>query len=150
MSLTADLTKFSKKYKGQMKTLVRRVNQRIGNDIVLNSPVEEGTLRANWLSKKNQADTSYNESTTDKSGSGSINALTIELSTLDIGDSFFFTNSLPYAEVVEYGGYSPNGPKVTEEGYSKKAPEGMVRVSIARFPDIAAEEMARIRGGKSW
>lgn len=131
-----------------MKTLVRRVNQRIGNDIILNSPVEEGTLRANWLSKKNQADQSYDEGTQDKSGSGSINRLSIELSTLENGETFFFTNSLPYAEVVEYGGYSPNGPKVTDEGYSKKAPEGMVRISIARFPDIVSEEIARIRGGR--
>lgn len=54
--------------------------------------------------------------------------------------TLYFTNPMPYAEVVEYGGY-PNPPKkgtntgssyqvLSVNGYSMQAPEGMVRINI--------------------
>ena len=45
-------------------------------------------------------------------------------------------NNLPYARVVEYGGY-PNPPKSptgkTVNGFSKLAPAGMVRINIRKL-----------------
>ena len=64
-----------------------------------------------------------------------------------IGKRLFFTNPMPYANVVEYGGY-PNPPKMgtnTSEsgtpkfqklstgGYSRQAPSGMVRINVKRM-----------------
>lgn len=50
-----------------------------------------------------------------------------------LGDSSFVRNGLPYAPVVEYGGY-PNPPKKgtgkTEGGFSKQAPQGMLRPAV--------------------
>jgi hypothetical protein len=48
------------------------------------------------------------------------------------GRTIYIVNNLPYAHRLEY------------EGWSKQAPEGMVRVSIAEFQQIAAEAAAKI------
>ena len=50
-------------------------------------------------------------------------------------------NNLPYAHVIEYGGYPGDGPN-TVGGFSKQAPAGVVRVNVARFEAIL-EEQAR-------
>lgn len=50
-----------------------------------------------------------------------------------IPKGYLISTGVPYAPVVEYGLY-PNPPKggkgKTEGGYSKQAPQGMVRISI--------------------
>jgi hypothetical protein len=47
---------------------------------------------------------------------------------------FYLTNNLPYAEVIEFGGYS-QGPKV-KNGFSRQAPKGVVRVTAKSFSRI--------------
>ena len=64
------------------------------------------------------------------------------------GKKIFFSNNLPYANTVEYGGY-PNPPskgtntsetkgkpkyqKLSSGGYSRQFPEGMVRINIKKM-----------------
>ena len=52
--------------------------------------------------------------------------------------TFTVTNNLPYSEVIEFGGYK-DGPNTTG-GFSKKAPQGVVRVNIMRFNKLLADE----------
>lgn len=40
---------------------------------------------------------------------------------LKLGDTFYFTNNMPYAERIEF------------KGWSSKAPTGMVRVNIIKW-----------------
>ena len=57
-----------------------------------------------------------------------------------LGKKIYLTNPMPYADVVEYGGY-PNPPengtwtgekyeKLSSGGYSKQAPTGMARINV--------------------
>lgn len=61
-----------------------------------------------------------------------------------LGKKLYFTNIMPYANIVEYGGYpnppevgtntagkgqSPTFQKLSSGGYSRQAPNGMVRVN---------------------
>lgn len=47
-------------------------------------------------------------------------------------NEFTLTNNLPYAERLEYG-------------WSNQAPQGMVRVNVARFNTLLEEEAAKVR-----
>jgi hypothetical protein len=52
---------------------------------------------------------------------------------IKVGNSWVIFNPLPYARVAEFGEWTPGPPeitKVTPQGFSKKAPDGMARISI--------------------
>ena len=112
-----------------------------------------GHLRANWqISGKSAAtgELSGYDTTGDPTKAKTENF--IELS---LGYEFTLTNNLPYAHVVEFGGY-PNPPKLgsvvskpgvkpvvydqfSSGGYSKQAPQGCVRTNMARFEQLLNE-----------
>jgi len=55
---------------------------------------------------------------------------------------FWLTNNLPYAETIEFGGYR-DGPK-TVGGFSRQAPQGVVRITERNFSRIFNENAARL------
>ena len=76
----------------------------------------------------------------DEDGTGSRNNLYSKMPDWVLGKKLYFINPMPYANVVEYGGY-PKAPKkgtktgseyqiLSRGGYSIQAPEGMVRVNL--------------------
>lgn len=67
----------------------------------------------------------------DPSGSQSIADAAGALSAFECGPQIWITNNLPY------------GPRLEFEGWSKQAPAGMVRVSIAEFQDLMREAVER-------
>lgn len=79
-----------------------------------------GHFRANWNMALNASDETTSDEV-DKSGGRSIQQAKQGLQTLKIGDTVYFTNALPYAQRLEY------------EGWSMQAPAGMVRVTITEF-----------------
>jgi hypothetical protein len=87
-------------------------------------------LRGNWQSSINQAKLSQITRQQKGLSGAALNEAQKTLSEFELGDIFFFTNNLPYARVVEFGLY-PNPPKKgtgkTVGGFSKLAPQGMVR-----------------------
>ena len=143
MSLASDLRLIAKTRTADMKLIMQRSLFQVGNSIIMNSPVDEGTFRGNWIGGIGLANTSTTTGV-DTQGTKTSGALQAKLSHLDLGKDFFFTNALPQGEVLEYGGYS-YGPKTTSEGFSKKAPEGMVGISVALFNDIVSREVKRLR-----
>ena len=114
--------------------------------IVKQTPVhfkDGGRLRNSWtLSERSPRGTVR---TPNGSGSGSIASIT-RMPKIVIGKKLYFTNPMPYANVVEYGGYpnpvkqgtntSESGTqfqKLSAGGYSKQAPNGMVRLNVKRM-----------------
>lgn len=91
--------------------------------IVDRTPVDTGNLRGSW---------SCGTSPAPMDADFSVKA----------GQRFHIVNYMPYAPVVEFGLY-PNPPKggtgKTANGFSTQAPQGMVRVTVAEFPQIVAE-----------
>lgn len=117
----------------------RGVVLKLFGSVVMDTPVDTGRLRGNWRTSVHRPALEEIERL-DKSGSVTINEVQANMgdgTTKDI--SVFFTNNLPYAEVAEYGGW--NGPTelVTEEGYSRKSPAGMVRKNVVRVNAILAK-----------
>ena len=85
----------------------------IFRDTIVATPVDTGRLRNNWNTSLNSLDTSV----TSGKGSSKIGEAKAARDAFELGDTFFFSNNLPYALTVELGS-------------SKQAPEGMLRTSV--------------------
>ena len=91
--------------------------------VIMATPVDTGRLRGNWQTAINSP---AGAATTrdDPSGAAALAEAMANLGSL--ADVVWFTNNLPYAERIEY------------EGWSRQAPEGMVRRHIAQWQRIVS------------
>jgi hypothetical protein len=83
--------------------------------IATRSPVDTGRFRANWRLNVGSVDYTTTEGVTAKAPS---------LPEKVAGTVLYISNNLPYARRLEYG-------------WSKQAPQGMVRLTVAEFDAIA-------------
>ena len=136
----------------QMRAFARRANMsvektvkgtaiKLFSAVIKSSPVYSGRFRANWTAAGVQPSTVTTDMT-DKSGSAATGAMVNYINSAKGQTVFTMANNLPYAHVIEYGGYPGDGPN-TVGGFSKQAPQGVVRVNVARFEAIL-EEQARV------
>ena len=137
MSFTLDVKKFADSFIGGAEEATRGASIKLFSAIVDSSPVDEGRFRANWFATGNQPSEKVTFST-DKSGIKSKGAIESKVTSIKDWSIFTLTNNLPYSEVIEFGGYN-DGPKTTG-GYSKQAPQGVVRVNIMRFNKLLEDE----------
>lgn len=115
----------------KVETVVRETVFRVGQSVVLMTPADTGRAKANWLHGIGNY-TQKQLDAVDKSGGIAINALIGGVEKLSVGQTFYFTNSLPYAQKLEYGS-------------SLQAPAGMVRVSVEGLPMILEQEVQRLK-----
>lgn len=121
MSFTAQIEGFGKKAVGRVQDVRRGVTLKLFSAIIRDTPVDEGTLRANWQITA-EAPATGTLDATDKSGGATIKKLEAPIKQSDGDTPLFLTNNLPYAARIEF------------EGWSKvNAPEGMVRRNVVRF-----------------
>lgn len=130
MSFASDLRRFANLTSQKMETVVKASLVRIGASVVVKSPVDTGRFKSNWLAAYGTADTTVSMSV-DPSGQSSINRLILSVQGVTFREHFYFTNSLPYAKGLEYGN-------------SMQAPSGMVRVSVAAWENILADEIRKV------
>ncbi len=108
--------------------------------IVQGTPVDSGRARNNWFLSVGSPSSA---TTTSKSkGLGAIRQLN-KMPSRVLGRKIYFTNNLPYAGVLEYGGF-PNpakkGSRVNGKyqklcagGFSKQAPSGWLRIALMKM-----------------
>lgn len=124
----------------------REIILRLFRSVIMDTPVEEGTLRANWRTSDSNPIT---EPVSSNEWQKAIEDMTRVVNGADLNNTeMFLTNNLPYGPVVEYGLY-PNPPKSEEGktigGFSKKAPAGMVRRNVMRFHRIAVAVRSSVK-----
>lgn len=98
--------------------------------VIYATPVDSGRLRGNWQTTVNTPATAEIERTDGNGGLALAEAMANLGGLLDV---VWFTNNLPYAERIEY------------DGWSRQAPEGMVRKHVAQWRRIV-EAKARALG----
>jgi hypothetical protein len=104
-------------------------------DVIKSTPVDEGRARGNWFVTQNSPSSSEGSGTENK---GPAYVLTNTNATM-FGTKWFLTNNLPYILKLEFGGYGTKNPvDVTPQGFSKQAPQGMVRINTVKFPSQIA------------
>jgi hypothetical protein len=125
MSFAADVRRFSEKSEKAVDKPVRAITFALFREVIQRTPVDTGRLKGNWqVSVGAPADGTL--TTTDKSGSKTVVAMAAGIG--GWGSTSYLTNNLPYAHRIEFDGWSHT-----------KAPEGMVRVSLARIEAIVAK-----------
>ena len=112
---------------------VRKISLEIFSRIILKSPVDTGRFRANWQVAIGSVPSGTLE-LDDKSGTATVSKADVKLMGAKAGDTIYLANNLPYAMMLEEGGYG-DGPK-TVGGFSKKAPQGMVALTVQEFSGI--------------
>jgi hypothetical protein len=129
----ANMAKRIEKAKGKHELFYRKLTLEILSRVVLKSPVDTGRFRANWNIGNGTPDSGTTE-LLDKQGGNTILVGDYTLKSIKInGQIIYVTNSLPYAYRLEY------------EGWSRQAPAGMVRVTLAELGGIAREIASEVR-----
>lgn len=121
---------FIKKAKQNPEKVVRQVTVKLYTAIIMSSPVDTGRFRMNWQATYKDPATAELIAN-DPSGRRAVANMTNFVMTYPEWDDFRLTNPLPYAERLEYG-------------YSRQAPQGMVRVNVARFQRLIDEAASRM------
>lgn len=122
MSFASDLSKFSDEAFDNVKQVRNGILLGLFAAIIKDTPVRVGDLRGNWQMSVDsmndiivsKGDNLYNTQT-------KLNAFRGNLQSIEMGNTIFFFNNLPYAYRIEY------------EQWSQKAANGMVRININRF-----------------
>lgn len=143
MSFALDVKAFCDKAKKNPETVMRQVSLKLFSAIIKASPVDTGRFRMNWQAS-GSAPANGTTVATDQSGGKAISAVAEYVLKAPGWSEFTLANNLPYANVIEFGGYPGDGPN-TVGGFSKQAPQGVVRVNIARFNALLEQEAAKVK-----
>lgn len=128
-----DLKRIIEKTKDKTNLFVRKLVLDLDRRVILKSPVDTGRFKANWQIGYGTPDIETVE-TLDKSGSLTMAKHQAEVSSKILaGSVIYITNSLPYAYRLEY------------EGWSKQAPSGMVRTTLAELNSAVQAIGAEVR-----
>lgn len=138
--------------------VLQRTVMELATGIVNDTPVDTGLLRANWQFSASGIPATSNI-TPDPSGVNTLAEIQSGVRTLKAGGVCYLVNNLVYAYIVEYGLFPNPGQahydarlkakvvKTTPEGYSLKAPEGMVRRNIQKLEARMDAVVAEAAGG---
>lgn len=142
-----DISKWIEKAGGNMDAVVRKIAFDIGARIIMRTPVDKGRARGNWVLGVGHPVINPDTSKCDRyrtkanpRGAGNSSAKADLLVGLDAykpgkDQSIFITNSVPYIGRLEYG-------------WSKQAPTGMVRVTLAEFGAVAQGAVRDAQNGR--
>ena len=124
MSFESDWQKISQKLDRVLSEGIRATLFEVGTAIIKETPVDTGRARGNWQASVNSASGAELSRTSE---GAAIVQLSQEASAA-IGNTFFFTNNVPYIRRLEYG-------------YSDQAPQGMVRRNLQNFNRLLAKNL---------
>lgn len=119
MSFSRDVQRIADKMNEDVEKVARAIFLELFSSVIKDTPVLTGRLRGNWQTSAATPNTQIIERTDGNA------AISEAYSTINKPGLYYLTNNLPYAERIEFDGWS----KV-------KAPAGMVRKNIARLNSI--------------
>ena len=130
MGFADQVAAFGGKTEDKMTRAVRKIALDAFSSCILMSPVDTGRFRGNWLTAVGTTPAGTVEAL-DPSGSTAIGRVESAVTGFEPGAVIYLANNLPYAERLE-------------NGWSKQAPAGMVRMTQQRFKPIADAVIAAI------
>lgn len=131
MSFGNDLSRFRLKVGRAHDDMIRGIELSLFSGVIMDSPVDTGRFRGNWQASIGTPKSGTLD-TIDPTGQATSAAAQRFVATLKGGRLTWLANNLPYAERLEYG-------------WSKQAPQGMVRKNVARLQRIVDEQVNRYK-----
>lgn len=144
-----DVEDFTLRFLDGAEDTVRATAIQLWDAIIGTTPVDEGRARGNWFPTTGTPSVKIDLDIIDKSGAKAKQRAERHVLGSLKWDVFTLTNNLPYILTLENGGYpdpvklgtnigkdaegKPIYEKRSKSGYSKQAPNGMVRLNIKRF-----------------
>lgn len=118
MSFSLDMNTFVKKAGGNADKVVRKTAIGLFSAVMRSTPVDSGRARGAWMFSINK----FSDTTpiNIRSDSEVENEIIMGTASYKAGDTLTLSNNVNYAERLEYG-------------WSKQAPQGMVRLNILKF-----------------
>jgi hypothetical protein len=110
----------------------------VGRSVVTLSPVDTGRFKGNWqMSIDETIDNSLVRY--DPEGTQTLNDMARVANRFTAGQMAYIQNHVLYGTDLELGLYNGPTAKVTDDGFSRQAPAGMVSVTEAKFLSIVNE-----------
>ncbi len=113
----------------------KRATAKLFKNVVLDTPVISGQLRGGWHPTVNSPSTEAGVRL-DPGGQNVLNEIEAVVAASKPEDKLILTNNQLYGPKIEFDG---------ENNPHWQRPEGMVRVNVARWQAIVAEENAKVR-----
>ncbi len=129
-SFAAQLQAFGELVQKEADEVFQIVATEVGQSVINLTPVDTGRALSNWNAGINAPDDVYRE-TEDPLDDRTSARLAAEFGALKFGDTAFITNATPHIPFLEYGS-------------SKQAPNGMTRITLARFNNIVQDAVKRV------
>lgn len=112
--------------------------------VVIRTPVDTGKAEANWNIGINKIDKST-DTPPDQNPLSVIESKVEEIKKADATDTIWITNNMSYILDLEKGLLHGPTAKVTASGYSRKAPHGMVSVTVAQFQQYYGKALQKAK-----
>jgi hypothetical protein len=121
-SFSRSVENFADCFDLEIEDAVDALVMQLTEDIILSTPVDEGTARANWNASLGYPDKSHDLNLNDETGISTVNDAAAIVKAFSNGEdgTYYLTNSLPYIEYLE-------------NGSSSKNPKGMLKVNVDNF-----------------
>lgn len=129
-SFASQLQQFAELVQQDADEVFQIVATEVGKSVINLTPVDTGRALSNWNAGINAPDDVYRE-TEDPLDSKTSARLAGEFQSLKFGDTAYITNATPHVPFLEYGS-------------SKQAPNGMIRITLARFNNIVQDAVSRV------
>jgi hypothetical protein len=125
-----DMKAIAKRLRVDVEAIARATLIETFTGIATDTPVLEGRLQGEW-----QTSVGSRGSADSETGRDGTNEVILEIeSTIRGPDVYFFYNNMPYAERIEFDGWSHT-----------KAPRGMARINVAKTETILAKKARELR-----
>lgn len=134
MAFAAQVEAWANKARERITLAQRKIAMEVFTEVIMMSPVDTGRFKGNWQCSIGSVPNGT-LALDDQSGTATISAMTAEALQVEAGQVIYLVNNLPYAQRLEYG-------------WSKQAPNGMVRLTVQRWRPVVARVAREIREGK--
>ena len=119
MIFSSDVHRIAKKMGEKVEDVSAAVFIELFSAVIKDTPADTGRLRGNWQTTRNSPAVAEIPRT------GEAGPIAEAFAVVTNPDLYYLTNNLPYAERVEFDGWSRT-----------KAPRGMVRINVKRLDQI--------------
>lgn len=132
------INEFVEETEVKIDDILQTIVIKVGESLVYLSPVDTGRFRGNWQLSVGSPSTS-STLRYDQAGQVTVNDIASKANTFTAGQIAYIQNNVAYGHDLEYGTYNGPTSKVTDQGFSRQAPAGMVGVTEMQFTRIVSD-----------